>query len=112
MKTGAIMANITPKMKEIQNDIVKYQRENDHIMQTKKVNELTHVFKSNNVNPLSMLVGPAIQAPIFMSMFFGLQKMLPVYPSFKEGGMLWFTDLTVSDPTFGTFYFFCRLFFK
>ena len=42
-----------------------------------------------------------VQAPIFMSFFFGLRKMAdaPV-ESMKEGGALWFPDLTVPDPLF------------
>lgn len=40
-----------------------------------------------------------LQAPVFISFFFALRGManLPI-ESFKTGGMLWFTDLTVPDP--------------
>lgn len=40
-----------------------------------------------------------LQAPIFISFFFGLRKManLPV-ESMREGGLWWFTDLTIADP--------------
>lgn len=41
------------------------------------------------------------QMPIFMSFFFGLQRMATDYPSLASGGMLWFEDLTVADPTYG-----------
>lgn len=39
------------------------------------------------------------QLPIFLSVFVGVRQManLPV-ESMKEGGILWFTDLTVPDP--------------
>uniref|UniRef100_A0A670YRH9 Membrane insertase YidC/Oxa/ALB C-terminal domain-containing protein n=1 Tax=Pseudonaja textilis TaxID=8673 RepID=A0A670YRH9_PSETE len=39
------------------------------------------------------------QMPIFISFFFALRKMAecPV-PSMQTGGILWFTDLTTSDP--------------
>lgn len=41
------------------------------------------------------------QAPVFLSFFMALKKMAatPV-ESFKHGGTLWFTDLTVCDEFF------------
>ena len=41
----------------------------------------------------------ARQIPVFVSVFFGLRQLtnLPVM-SLKDGGMLWFTDLSVADP--------------
>ena len=36
-----------------------------------------------------------------MSFFFGLQRMATDYPTLVDGGTLWFTDLTVADPTYG-----------
>lgn len=41
------------------------------------------------------------QAPIFISFFIALREManLPV-PSLQTGGLWWFQDLTVSDPTY------------
>jgi membrane protein insertase Oxa1/YidC/SpoIIIJ len=44
---------------------------------------------------------PLVQAPIFISFFFGIRKMaeLPV-GSMKAGGALWFTDLTIPDPLY------------
>ncbi len=38
------------------------------------------------------------QAPLFISFFFALKHMSVSYPSFKTGGALWFTDLSVADP--------------
>ncbi|KAH8019829.1 hypothetical protein HPB51_022563 [Rhipicephalus microplus] len=45
------------------------------------------------------MVIPLAQAPVFISFFFALRGManLPM-ESFKTGGILWFTDLTVPDP--------------
>ncbi len=44
---------------------------------------------------------PMLQLPIAIGMFRLLRDMssLPV-PSLETGGILWFTDLTVSDPYF------------
>ena len=44
---------------------------------------------------------PMLQAPIFISYFFALRGMVSVpIESMKEGGLWWFTDLTVPDPYF------------
>ena len=40
------------------------------------------------------------QAPLFISFFFALKHMSVSYPSFKTGGALWFTDLSVADPLY------------
>ena len=44
---------------------------------------------------------PAIQVPLAYGMFRLTRNMasLPV-PGFEDGGVLWFRDLTVSDPFF------------
>ena len=39
------------------------------------------------------------QAPVFLSFYWGLREMVRVpVDSMKEGGMLWFEDLTIPDP--------------
>jgi len=55
--------------------------------------------KEKEVNPIKSLWVPLAMAPVFISFFFGLRKManLPV-ESMKEGGLFWFTDLTLADP--------------
>ena len=39
-----------------------------------------------------------LQIPIHMSLFVGTRTMYPTYPDWKEGGMLWFNDLSIGDP--------------
>ena len=58
-------------------------------------------FKNHNVNPYKSLLMPLLQIPILMSFFFALRKMLDVpIPSMTNGGTLWFTDLSLMDPTY------------
>lgn len=38
--------------------------------------------------------------PIFLSFFWSLRSMSETFPSFKQGGALWFTDLSIADPTY------------
>lgn len=64
-------------------------------------NDLQHAMKKSNPSLLKTMAMPLVQAPIFVSTFMVLRKMT-IYPieSLKEGGIYWFTDLTVPDPYF------------
>lgn len=41
-----------------------------------------------------------VQFPVFISFFWGIQECTSIFPSFHEGGLFWFKDLTVPDPTY------------
>lgn len=55
--------------------------------------------KEKNIATFGFLLPMLTQTPIFLSMFWGLRKMtnLPV-ESMTTGGILWFENLTISDP--------------
>lgn len=57
--------------------------------------------EKHGVNFFATLLGPLAQIPIFLTMFWTLRDMSEKYPSFTEGGTLWFTDLAVPDATYG-----------
>ncbi|XP_006835521.1 PREDICTED: mitochondrial inner membrane protein OXA1L-like [Chrysochloris asiatica] len=63
--------------------------------------EMTLYQKKHDVKLFRPLILPLTQAPIFISFFIALREManLPV-PSLQTGGLLWFQDLTVSDPIY------------
>ncbi|KAF0916176.1 hypothetical protein E2562_000769 [Oryza meyeriana var. granulata] len=63
----------------------------------KKLGEL---FLRHGVTPLTPLKGLFIQAPIFTSFYFAISNMVEKVPSFKGGGIYWFTDLTTPDELF------------
>merc|ERR1712170_173571 len=62
-------------------------------------NEMQKYMADHKINPFSNVIPIMFQLPIFMSMFFGLRGManLPV-ESMCDGGLFWFTDLTMPDP--------------
>lgn len=62
---------------------------------------MTFYQKKHDVKFFRPLILPLTQAPIFISFFIALREManLPV-PSLQTGGLLWFQDLTLSDPTY------------
>ena len=59
--------------------------------------ELQEYMKKHKFNPIRNVIPMLLQFPFFMSMFFGLRGMtyLPV-ESMCEGGLWWFTDLTIA----------------
>lgn len=53
-----------------------------------------------NASPFKGLLGPLVQMPIALSFFFGIRNMCNAgFPALKVGGLGWFMDLTVPDPT-------------
>ena len=63
--------------------------------------QMKSLFARYEVKPFAALAAPLIQAPLFIGMFFGMKKMPEMYPTeFATGGLLWFTDLTIPDPTY------------
>ena len=59
------------------------------------------LFKRYEVTPFAALATPLIQAPMFIGMFFGMKKLPDLFPeACANGGLWWFTDLTVPDPTY------------
>ena len=63
--------------------------------------QMKALFARYDVKPFASISAPLIQAPIFIGMFFGMKKMPTLFPDeLSTGGILWFTDLTVPDPTY------------
>ncbi len=58
------------------------------------------MMKSHNIG-IGTIILPVLQIPAFISAFMGIRAMckLPV-ESMSEGGILWFQNLTIADPTY------------
>lgn len=56
--------------------------------------------KEHGVTPFTPLKGILIQGPVFVSFFMAISNMVEKVPSFKQGGVFWFTDLTVPDSMY------------
>ncbi|KAJ3074796.1 Mitochondrial inner membrane protein oxa1l [Podochytrium sp. JEL0797] len=99
-RTTAQMANLKPLLAPLQAEIEVQKKSGDRTKQMAAITKLQAVYKEAGVNPFGGLWG-IVQMPVFVSMFFGLRGMaeLPV-PGLATGGMLWFQDLTVMDPTY------------
>lgn len=63
--------------------------------------QMQALFKRYEVTPFASLAAPFIQTPIFIGMFFGMRKMPEIFvDEMSTGGLWWFVDLTVPDPTY------------
>jgi YidC/Oxa1 family membrane protein insertase len=99
MAHNARMANVQPELKPLMERLKVLNVRKDLIGMQQLQGEARELYRKNNVNPLKMLGLPAVQAPIFISVFFALKKMAEAnWPEFLNGGAFWFTDLTVADP--------------
>ncbi|KAL3635693.1 hypothetical protein CASFOL_020240 [Castilleja foliolosa] len=61
---------------------------------------MKQLFREYGVTPFTPLRGLFISAPIFASFFFAVNNMAEKVPSFKDGGIFWFTDLTTPDAMY------------
>ncbi|EEB10117.1 mitochondrial inner membrane protein OXA1L, putative [Pediculus humanus corporis] len=93
------MQNNLPQIQGYQNKINEAKLTGNYYEVAHHVNELQEFMKTKQIGALGFFIPAFAQAPIFLSMFWGLRAMtnLPV-ESMKTGGLFWFTDLTVPDP--------------
>ncbi len=93
------MQDLKPEMDKVRaqyRDNVQRQRE-----------EMAKVYQERGVNPLGGCLPILVQMPIFIGIFYVIRQFGgtpgrtdPEYPSFTEGGILWFQDLSHADPTY------------
>ena len=72
--------------------------------------EMAKVYQEQGVNPLGGCLPILVQMPIFIGIFYvirqfggyslGGRTVDAQYPSFHEGGILWFQNLSNADPTY------------
>lgn len=93
------MAHLQPELRQLQ----QKQERLGSLTREESVqfaNQYKALFRKYQVNPAYAAV-PLIQLPLFVSLFFGLQKMPKIFPDeLSVGGMFWFPDLTVPDPLY------------
>lgn len=96
---STLMHNVKPEMDAITARLTRAKEASDAFEMQMQSQKLQKLFKDNKINPLSMIAGPLIQAPIMLSFFLALRAMTEAsVPGFTTGGLLWFTDISQSDP--------------
>jgi YidC/Oxa1 family membrane protein insertase len=76
----------------------------------KQQEEIMKLYQERKVNPLGGCLPILVQMPVFIGIFYvirqfggytaGGQTVPPTEPTFHEGGILWFQNLSASDPTY------------
>lgn len=66
----------------------------------KQQEELMKLYQERSVNPLGGCLPLLVQMPIFITMFYVIRGFGAEHPSFTEGGVLWFPNLSVMDSTY------------
>ncbi|KXJ81786.1 hypothetical protein RP20_CCG017790 [Aedes albopictus] len=97
-RNAAKMNNHMPQMQVLQMKMTEARQAGNSIDSARYAQEMVAFMKEKDLNPLKNMLVPLAQAPIFISFFMGLRQMAntPV-ESMREGGLFWFTDLTVCD---------------
>ncbi|KAK2719967.1 hypothetical protein QYM36_004020, partial [Artemia franciscana] len=90
-----------PQFQRLQQNFNEAKAYGNKLEAARLMHELNDFMKKKDINPFRALKLPLVQAPIFMSIFFALRGMAsaPV-DSLRVGGLAWFQDLTVPDPTY------------
>lgn len=97
-RNAAKMNNHMPQMQVLQMKMTEARQAGNSIDSARYAQEMVAFMKEKDLNPLKNMLVPLAQAPIFISFFMGLRQMANVpVESMREGGLFWFTDLTVCD---------------
>lgn len=98
IKASSKLAMLRPQLEEIK------ERMQNSAMDPKAVadgqQQMQALFKQHGVTPFTPMKGLLIQGPVFISFFLAIRNMAEKVPSFKQGGALWFTDLTTPDALY------------
>lgn len=106
VKSMRAMQELRPEMERIRTDYKDDPQEQQK--------ELMKLYQESGVNPLGGCLPILIQMPIFIGVFYVIRKFggsagiigggggstAGTQPSFQEGGILWFTNLSLHDPYF------------
>ena len=99
-RNSSRMGHLQPELTAMKDEMDAMKGPPDQATQLQIQKRTRALFTKYDCNPLASLVAPLASAPIFISMFFALRFNAPeICPTLLEnGGMLWFPDLTASDP--------------
>ena len=102
VKSMRAMQDLRPEMERIR---AQY-RDN----RQKQQEEIMRLYQERKINPLGGCLPILVQMPVFIGIFYvirefggyslGGRTIPPQYPSFQEGGLMWFQNLSVADPLY------------
>lgn len=105
---SAIVLRNTSRLLPYQGEIMKISaemqeanRKADHLQRQKTALKLKAVYEKAGINPLLGFLGPLIQLPVSLGLFFGIKRMCAVpVEQMKWSGFEMIPDLTIADPTY------------
>lgn len=97
LKAAAKLNIMRPEMEKIKQEL---DNNKDPESLREGQQRMKELFIKHGVTPFTPLKGALIQGPIFISFFFAISNMVEKVPSFKGGGIYWFTDLTTPDSMY------------
>lgn len=99
-RAASRMAHLQPELK-LMKDRYEALGTPSQAEQKAFADQMKGLFKKYEVKPFATFAAPLLQAPLFIGMFFGMKKMPDIFTEqMSTGGIMWFTDLTVPDPTY------------
>lgn len=100
-RNSAIFCNSMGEIQAVQDKILEARQMKNTLAFAEQTEEMQKIMQRTGYNPLKNILVPFAQMPFFLSFYFGLRGMVnaPV-ESMQQGGIAWFTDLTISDPTY------------
>jgi YidC/Oxa1 family membrane protein insertase len=98
-RNGSRMAHLSPELQAMKKRYTALGTPSQ-VEQQQFLTNMKLLFKKYNVKPVRQLL-PLLQLPILMGLFFGIRKLQLIYPiEMQNGGILWFSNLTMTDPLF------------
>ncbi|KAF4532115.1 hypothetical protein B566_EDAN004120 [Ephemera danica] len=95
-RNAAKMNNNLPQLQVLQMKMTEARQSGNQLEAARYAQEMMLFMKEKDLSPFRNVL-----APLFISFFLGLRRMANVpVESMKEGGLFWFTDLTVPDQYF------------
>jgi YidC/Oxa1 family membrane protein insertase len=91
VKSMRAMQDLKPEM-----DGIREKHKDDPHRQQE---EMVKLYGERKVNPLGGCLPLLVQMPIFLTLYYTI-KQFESLESFRTGGLLWFSDLTIADPYF------------
>lgn len=97
-RNSSRMAHMKPEVDLLKQRIEKSPKSDTEA--TLRLNkQLRALLQKYDCNPAIGLALPLVQMPVFMSMFFALQRLPELYPqTLSTEGILWFPNLAIADP--------------
>ncbi|KAJ1951530.1 hypothetical protein FBU59_000102 [Linderina macrospora] len=97
----AKLNNHKPELTLIMEEQKRAQAAGDVIATSRAANEMRQFYKRRGIYPFRGALAGAASAPFMMLLFLALRDLAKVPVAHMEtGGLWWFTDLSVMDPTY------------